>query len=156
VPRCDGVDDLAIGENVTVPMEMGLQIPGRFGYAGADDERELQLVKSFEIGPRQHSGISRHHHRRAGQVVAFQKAGDDRDDGGGFGGIAFEAADFQWEPGAVDKQSDNDLGIDAAFLRVADFTQLIFGFRLEIQRLCRSCCYADVFIVGAGRSGFTV
>jgi hypothetical protein len=48
--------------------------------------------------------------------VAFQKAGDDRDDGGGLGGVAFETADFQWEARPVDQQSDDNLRVDAALL----------------------------------------
>ena len=55
-------------------MEMGLQIPGRLGDSGADDERQLQLVEGFEIGPGQHPGIGGHHQRRTHQVVALQEA----------------------------------------------------------------------------------
>ena len=43
---------------------------------------------------------------------------DDRDDGGGLGLVALEAADLQREPGAVDEQADDDLRVDAAFLGV--------------------------------------
>jgi hypothetical protein len=38
--------------------------------------------------------------------------------GGRLGGIALETADLQGEPGAIDQQTDDDLGVDAAFLRV--------------------------------------
>ena len=45
-----------------------------------------------------------------------------------------KAANLQREPGAIDQQADHDLRIDAAFLRIADLTQVVFGFGLEIQR----------------------
>lgn len=62
---------------------------------------------------------------------------DDRDDGCCLCFVAFEAADLKWEPAAVNEQADDDLGVNAAFLGVADLAQFVFLFRLEIQRLCR-------------------
>ena len=85
VPGGDSIDDLTIGENITVPMEMGVQIRRRLGRPRAHDERQLQLVEGLEVRGRQHARISGHHHRRAGKAVALQKAGDDRHDGGGLG-----------------------------------------------------------------------
>lgn len=38
VPGCDGIDDLPIGEHVTVPMKMGGPITRGFGHPGSDDE----------------------------------------------------------------------------------------------------------------------
>ena len=66
--------------------------------------------------------------------MTILESGDDRHDGGGLGGVAIETANFQREAGAVDEQAHDDLRIDAAFLGVADLTQVVFGFGLEIQR----------------------
>ncbi len=41
---------------------------------------------------------------------------NDGHDGGGFGGIAFVAADFQREPRTIDQQADHDLWINPSFL----------------------------------------
>lgn len=45
---------------------------------------------------------------------------DDRDDGVGFGFVAFPGADLQREPMAVHEKPDDDLRIDAAFLAVSE------------------------------------
>ena len=45
---------------------------------------------------------------------------DDRDDGVGFGFVAFPGADLQREPMAVYEKPDDDLRIDAAFLAVSE------------------------------------
>ena len=54
-------------------------------------------------------------------------------DGGGFGGVAFETSDFQGESGAIDEQTDHDLRIHPALLRVSDLAQVVFLLRFEVQ-----------------------
>lgn len=49
VPWGDGVDNLPVGETLTVPMEMGFKIVGGFGHAGTDDERKPCRVERFEV-----------------------------------------------------------------------------------------------------------
>ena len=80
----------------------------------------------------EHPGVGDHDH--VGQIVALLEGLDDRQDRGGFGFVAFEAADLQREPGTVDQQPDHDLRIDAAFLGIADLAQPVFLLSLEIQR----------------------
>src|SRR6202022_5189304 len=46
----------------------------------------------------------------------------------------FKTADLQREAGAVDQQADDDLRINAALFRVADFAQVVFRFGFEVQR----------------------
>ena len=58
---------------------------------------------------------------------------DDRDDGVGFGFVAFPGADLQREPMAVHEKPDDDLRIDAAFLAVSDLAELVFVLDLEMQ-----------------------
>ena len=50
VPRRHGIDDLSVGENISIPMEVRFQIPGRLGHTGADDERQLHLIERCEVG----------------------------------------------------------------------------------------------------------
>lgn len=56
---------------------------------------------------RRSSSIGGHHHRGIAQVAAGGEGGDDRDQGGRFGGIALEAADLQRENLAINKQADH-------------------------------------------------
>ena len=49
VPRGDGVDDLSVGEHVTVPMEVRLKIAGRFGHPRADDEPQPGLIERGQV-----------------------------------------------------------------------------------------------------------
>lgn len=58
------------------------------------------------------------HHAR--QAVPLDEPIDDRDDRQGLGLVAFAAADLQREPAPIDQQTHHDLGVDAAFLGVAD------------------------------------
>jgi hypothetical protein len=58
----------------------------------------------------------------------------DRDDGGGLGPVALEAADLQRETVPVDQQPDHDLGVNPAFLGVADLAQVVLLLGLEVQR----------------------
>ncbi len=68
------------------------------------------------------------------RAMVFQEAGDVRDAGGGLGGVALVAADFQRELGSIDQWADRDLRIDAALLGITDFAQVVLGFGFEIQR----------------------
>ncbi len=61
------------------------------------------------------------------------------------------AADLQREPGPVHQQPDHDLGVDAAFLGVADLTQFVFLVRLEIQG--RHVVQAQAEVPGSGGVG---
>ena len=134
VPRCDGVDDLPVGENIAVPMEMGLQIPGCLGDAGADDERQPSSSRASRLAaesiPASAATTIGVPSRlwRAGKLVMI-------------GTIVVVSAVLpskqpisKGNPGAVHQQSDDNLRIDPAFLGVADLAQLVFVFGLEIQR----------------------
>ncbi|BBX50937.1 hypothetical protein MPOR_19630 [Mycolicibacterium poriferae] len=133
VPRGHSVDNLPVGEHITVPVEMRFQVPGRLGNAGSDDERQLGRIEGCEVGLRQHAGISSDHQGRVIEVVAGQEAGDDRHDGAGLGGVAFETAALQRESGAVHQQPAHDLWVDTTRLRVADLAQRILRFGFETQ-----------------------
>ena len=54
----DGVDDLTVGEKLTVPMEMGRQIVGCLGDPRSDDEPQPGVVKLAQIAAGEHAGIS--------------------------------------------------------------------------------------------------
>ena len=49
-PGGDGVDDLAVGEGVALPVEVGLQVAGGADLTGADDEPQSGLVQGLEVG----------------------------------------------------------------------------------------------------------
>ena len=66
--------------------------------------------------------------------MAFQEAGDDRDDGRRLGGVALETADLQGESGPIDQQPDNNLRVDPPFLGIPDLAELVLGFGFEIER----------------------
>jgi hypothetical protein len=53
-------------------------------------------------------------------TVAVPERRDDRQDGGGLGLVALEAADLERKARAVDEQAHDDLRVDAAFLGIAD------------------------------------
>ena len=55
----DGVDDLAVGEGVPVPVEVGLQVAWGPGGAGADDEPQPRVVQGRQVGGREHAGARR-------------------------------------------------------------------------------------------------
>ena len=46
----DGVDDLAVGEGVTFPVEVGLQVAWGPGGAGPDNEPQPCLMQRLEVG----------------------------------------------------------------------------------------------------------
>ncbi len=48
--------------------------------------------------------------------------------------VALVAADLEGEAAAVDQQPDDDLGVDAAFLGVADLAQIVFLLGFEVER----------------------
>jgi hypothetical protein len=70
---------------------------------------------------------------QVGQAVAGLERGDDRQDRGGLGLVALEAADLQREAAPVDQEPDHDLRVDAAFLGVADLAQVVLLLGLEVQ-----------------------
>jgi hypothetical protein len=94
--RRDGVDDLPVGERVPVPAEMRRQVQRRLGDLGADDEPQVRRVEFGEVLRRQHPGVGDHDH--LGQLVTIGERGNDRDDRGGLGPVALEAADLEREP----------------------------------------------------------
>ncbi len=54
----DGIDDLTVGENITVPMEMGREVVGGFGDPRSDDEPEPGFIKLTQVATGEHAGIS--------------------------------------------------------------------------------------------------
>ncbi len=130
--RGHGVDHLPVGERVTVPAEMRLQIDRRLRHAGADDEPVARLVQCREVGRGQHPGVG--DHDQVLDAVPGLERLDDRQQRVLLRLVPFETADLQREPGPVDQQPDHDLRIDPAFLGVADLAQLIFVVGLEVQR----------------------
>jgi hypothetical protein len=66
--------------------------------------------------------------------VSLLEGLEHRQQGGGLGGVAFEAVHLQREPGRVDEQPDLDLRIHPAFLAHPDPAQLVIVLRLEVQR----------------------
>ncbi len=130
--RGEGVDDLTISERVTVPAEVGLQILGRLGHPGADDEPQIRLVEVFQVAAGQHPGVGDDDH--VGQPVPLGELLDDWDDRQRLGLVALEAPDLEREAPPVDQQAHDDLWIDTAFLGVADLAQRVFVLGLEVER----------------------
>ena len=133
--RGDGVDDLAVGERVTVPPEVRLKIDGRLGGSRADDEPQVRLVEA-------RAGWSRTASRRRPRRPSRRGCGglgtaSDRHDGQRLGLVALVAADLEWQSPPVDQQPDDDLRVDASFLGVADLAQparavvLLLGFEVK-------------------------
>ena len=58
-PGGDGVNDLAVGEGVAFPVEVGLQIPGGADLSGPDDEPQPRLIQGRQVGGREHAGARR-------------------------------------------------------------------------------------------------
>lgn len=114
-----------------MPAEMFGEVTRGFDRAGPDNEPQSRLVKCLEVGHRQHAGVGDHHH--FAELVSGRELVDDRDDGVGFGFVAFPGADLQREPMAVHEKPDDDLRIDAAFLAVSDLAELVFVLDLEMQ-----------------------
>ena len=46
----DGVDDLAVGGGVPVPVEVGLQVAWGADLSGADDEPQPGVVQGRQVG----------------------------------------------------------------------------------------------------------
>src|SRR5690606_1642984 len=90
------------------------------------------LLQRGQVGRREHAGVG--HDDHVLDVVAFLELLDDRDDRGCLGLVALVAANLEGKPVAVDEQTDDDLGGDAAFLGVADLAQVVLLLRLEVQR----------------------
>ena len=69
MPRSDGVDVLAVGENVSVPMKMRGKITRCLRHLGSD-EPQPGLVQRREVGGRQHAGAGGDDHFDPGEVAA--------------------------------------------------------------------------------------
>ena len=63
--------------------------------------------------------------------MAISEGGDDLAPGFWFGGVAVETADLQRLLGATDEQTDDDLGIDAAFLASRSCQVVVLGLEVE-------------------------
>ncbi len=66
-------------------------------------------------------------------MVSFPEGLQDREQGGGLGGAALEAAHLQREPRRVEEQPDLDLRVDAALLARPDLAQRVFGLGLGLE-----------------------
>jgi hypothetical protein len=108
------------------------QVVGGLGDPGADDEGEAGVFDRVQVARGQHPGVGDHDH--SGDAVAFLELLQDRQDGGGLGGVALEQVDLQREPGRVDQQPHLHLGVNPVFLAHADLAQRVFVFGLEMQR----------------------
>ena len=127
----EGVDQLPVGERVTVPVEMLREIARGFDWAGPDDEPQPGLVQGLQVGHRQHPGVRDDHHLP--ELVAGLEVVDGGDDGLGFGLVSFPRADLQREPVPVGQQADDDLGIHPPLFGEADLAQFVLVFGLEIE-----------------------
>lgn len=136
MPWGDRVDDLPVGEHLAVPVEVRRQIGWCFHRAGTDDERQPCRVELGQVRRREHPGGRGDDHAGGLEAMPFLELGDDRHDRGGLGGVAFETADLQREPGAVDQHPDQDLRVHPPFLRGPDLAQAVFLLGLEIL-----CCH---------------
>jgi len=76
------------------------------------------LVELARVARGQHAGVG--DHDQVLELVTLLELADDRQECSGLGLVALEAADLQREAVPVDEQPDDDLGIDPAFLGVAD------------------------------------
>lgn len=89
MPGGAGVDQLAVGETVPFPAEVGLKVPPRDpGSTGPDNEPQPHLIHNVQVSPRQHAGVGHDHE-------FFDAVGDleglhNRDDGVG-SSVAFPA-----------------------------------------------------------------
>ena len=131
-PGGDGVNELAVGEGVTGPVEVGLEVAWGPGSAGPDDEPQLRLIQGREIGGREHAGIGDDDELL--NTVGGLECLHDGDDRGGLGLTSFPAPDSQGETTAVDQQADDDLGIDPPLLGVTHPPQVVLTLGLEIER----------------------
>lgn len=82
----DGLNDLPISEVVPVPEEMRLEVQGRFGLPGPDNEAVASLVEGLQVSPREHASISYHH--QVFHPSALLEGLDGRDEGMGFALVA--------------------------------------------------------------------
>jgi hypothetical protein len=133
---CRGViakDDLPIGENIAVPMEVGCEITGRFRGAGADDELQPGLVQRCEIGRGQHPGVGGDDHLDPVEVVTGLELPHDLPQSCESRPNCPRSIRSRAGNGAIHQQPDNDLRVDSSFFRVPDFPQVIFLFCLEVQ-----------------------
>lgn len=105
----EGVDNLAVGEDVAVPAEMGLKILGCFGHPRPDDEPQVRLVQTVRCAddsiPASATTTMSLRSWRAwnaftiGTMVAVCL-------------IALVGAGLEWEPLPIGEQPDHDLRDD--------------------------------------------
>jgi hypothetical protein len=111
---------------------VGGEVVWGLGHAGADDEPQPGFVQGFQVRRGQHASVG--DDDEVAEAVPGLESLDDRQDRQGLGLVALEAADLQREPVPVDQQPDDDLGVDPAFLGIADLAQVVFLLHLEVQR----------------------
>lgn len=58
VPGCDGVDDLTVAENVTLPMEIGGEVDRGFHAARLGDEPQPGRIQRGDVRCREHAPAS--------------------------------------------------------------------------------------------------
>ncbi|MFF0818136.1 hypothetical protein ACFYVR_23705 [Rhodococcus sp. NPDC003318] len=75
------VDDLTVGENVTVPMKMVREVTGWLGDTGADDELQPGLVERLQVAGGKHAGIGGDDHLHTGDIVTVLVLADYRSTG---------------------------------------------------------------------------
>ena len=127
----DGVNDLSIGEGVTFPAEMGLQIRRGPGGAGPDDEPQPRLIQRRQVGRREHACVSDHHELL--DAVGGLECLHDGNDRGGLGLVALPAADLERKTCPVNQQAHDDLRVDPTLLGVTDLAQVVLTLGLEVQ-----------------------
>ena len=130
-PGGDGVDDLAVGEGVTFPVEVGLQVAWGPGGAGPDNEPQPGVVQGRQVGGREHAGVG--DDDEVLDAVGGLEGLHDGDDRGGLGLVALPAADLERKTGPVDQQADDDLGVDPTLFGVADPPQVVLTLGLEVE-----------------------
>ncbi|MBF4476649.1 hypothetical protein IRZ34_02205 [Rhodococcus rhodochrous] len=133
MPWRDDVEDLPIGENSAVPMEVGGEITRRIRGAGADYELQPGLVQRCEIGRGQHSGADGDDHLGPVEVVTGLELPHDRHNRVSLGRIALVASGLGRETGAVHQQPNNDCGSTRRSFEYPTFPQLVLLFCLEVQ-----------------------
>ena len=151
-PGGDGVNQLPVGERVTLPVEVRLKVPRGPGGAGPDDEPQVSLVQGLEVGRREHAGIS--HDDELLNTVGGLEGLHHGDDRGGLGPVALPAPDLEGETAAVDQQADDDLGVDPPLLGVTHPPQVVLPLGLEVQggHACRHSARPPVLVTCSNRA----
>ena len=128
----DGVDQLAVGGGVPVPVEVGLQVAWGADLSGADDEPQPGVIQGRQVGGREHACVG--DDDELGDAVGSLESLHDGDDRGGLSLVPLPAADLQGEAGPVDQQPDDDLGVGPPLLGVTHPPQIILMLGLKVER----------------------